>query len=125
MKAYHWDEVEHEQLSDGIARRVINADRLTVARIYLAKGGVVPRHSHENEQVSYLLAGRLRFIFDDRELTVGPGGVMQIASHEPHRVEALEDSVALDIFQPVRGDWLSGDDAYLRNPEGQSQRSNV
>ena len=119
MKAYHWDQVEHEQLSGEIARRVINADRLTVARIYLAKGGVVPRHSHENEQVSYLLEGRLRFVFDDREMTVEPGGVMQIASDEPHRVEALEDSVALDIFQPVRGDWLSGDDAYLRNPEGQ------
>jgi len=120
MKTYHWDQVEHERLSDGIGRRVINADRLTVARIYLAKGKVVPRHSHENEQVSYLLEGRLRFVFDDRELTVAPGAVMQIASHEPHRVEALEDSVALDIFQPVRADWLSGDDSYLRNPEGQS-----
>jgi len=95
-------------------------DGLTVARIYLKKCAVIPRHHHENEQLSYLLEGRLRFEFDEREAIIGAGELMQIPSNEPHRVEALEDSIALDVFQPTREDWLRGEDAYLRNPSGQS-----
>jgi quercetin dioxygenase-like cupin family protein len=120
MKIHRWDDIEHEQLSPGIGRRVVHAERMTIARIYIEKGGVVPRHHHEHEQVSYVLEGRLRFIFDDGEADVSAGEMMQIASNQPHRVEALEDSVALDLFQPVRDDWLRGDDAYLRNPSGAS-----
>ncbi len=120
MKIHRWDSIEHEQLSPHIARRVVHAERMTLARIYVKKGGIVPRHSHEHEQVSYVLEGRLRFEFDDRETVVSAGEMMQIESHEPHRVEALEDSIALDLFQPVRSDWLSGDDAYLRTPSDKS-----
>lgn len=120
IKIHRWDEIEHENLSPTIARRVVHADRMTIARIYVKKGGVVPRHQHEHEQVSYVLEGRLRFDFGDREEIVSAGEMMQIPSQQPHRVEALEDSVALDIFQPVRDDWLRGDDAYLRNPSASS-----
>ncbi len=120
MKIHQWDEIEHERMSPGIARRVVHSERMTMARIYLQQGSVVPRHSHEHEQVSYVLEGRLKFLFDDRELEVGAGEMMQIASHEAHRVEALENSVALDVFQPIRDDWLRGDDSYLRNPSGDS-----
>ena len=120
MKIHNWDKIEHEAMSPGIARRVVHSERMTIARIYLQQGSIVPRHSHEHEQVSYVLEGRLKFFFDDRELVVEAGEMMQIASHEAHRVEALESSVALDVFQPVRDDWLRGDDSYLRNPSGDS-----
>ena len=120
MKLHGWAEVEREALSPGIARQVVHADRLTVARIYLEKGAVVPRHQHENEQISYVLEGRLRFEFDSEEIVVRAGQMMQIESQQPHLVEALEDSLALDIFQPVREDWVRGEDAYLRNPLGGS-----
>jgi quercetin dioxygenase-like cupin family protein len=80
----------------------------------LLAGGVVPRHSHENEQVTVLEKGRLKFIFDDREQIIEAGQCLQIPSHAPHRVEVLEDSIALDLFAPVREDWVRGDDAYLR-----------
>jgi quercetin dioxygenase-like cupin family protein len=113
---HRWDQIQHEQLGPKIARRAVHADRMTIARIYVKKGGVVPTHQHEHEQVSYVLEGRLLFDFGDREEIVSGGEMMQIPSQQPHRVEALEDSVALDIFQPVRDDWLRGDDAYLRNP---------
>ncbi len=73
MKIHNWDEIEHEAMSPGIARRVVHSDRMTIARIYLEQGSVVPRHSHEHEQVSYVLEGRLKFFFDDRELVVGAG----------------------------------------------------
>jgi len=120
MKITRWDDVEHEKLGPLVARRVVHGDGLTVARIYLKKGAVIPRHHHENEQLSYLLEGRLRFEFDEQEAIIGAGELMQIPSNEPHRVEALEDSIALDVFQPTREDWLRGEDAYLRNPSGQS-----
>jgi quercetin dioxygenase-like cupin family protein len=93
---------------------VIHTDRITIARLYLRAGAVVARHSHENEQVTVLQTGRLKFIFDDREEIVEAGQCLQIPSYAPHRVEALEDSEAMDLFAPIREDWIRGDDAYLR-----------
>ncbi len=116
MKLHSWDQVEREDLSKTTTRRVIHSGRMTTAQIQIKKGGVVPRHSHENEQISHVLAGSLLFQFDDREITARAGDLVEIASHEPHRVEALEDSLAMDVFQPVRQDWIQGDDSYLRNP---------
>lgn len=125
MKHKRWDDIEHEELSPGIARRVLHGDGLTVARIYLKKGAIVPLHSHINEQLSYVMEGRLRFDFDNRQQVVAAGEMMQISANEPHLVEALEDSLALDVFQPVREDWLRGDDSYLRNPLSDSKRNKI
>ena len=118
MQVHRWEDVEQEELSVGIRRRVIHSGRLTTARIYLDSGAVVPRHHHDNEQISHVLEGRLRFEFDGGSLEAGPGDAVEIPSNEPHRVVALEDSLAMDVFAPVREDWLRGDDAYLRNPDG-------
>lgn len=97
-----------------LTRQTFHSERLTVARLRLGKGSIVARHSHMNEQVTLLEAGKLRFLFDDGERILSAGEVMQIAPDEPHSVEALEDSVAIDLFAPTRADWISGDDAYLR-----------
>lgn len=118
MKLHSWDEVELEGLSETASRRVIHSERMTTARILIKRGGIVPRHSHENEQISHVLEGSLLFQFDDREITATAGDLVEIASNEPHRVVALEDSVAMDVFQPVRQDWIQGDDSYLRKPSG-------
>ncbi|MCY4533797.1 MAG: cupin domain-containing protein [Bryobacterales bacterium] len=118
MKLHSWDQVELEDLSEAVARRVIHSERMTTARIHLKKGAVVPRHSHENEQISHVLEGSLLFQFDDRQITAKAGDLVEIASHEPHRVEALQDSLAMDVFQPTRQDWIQGDDGYLRNRRG-------
>jgi quercetin dioxygenase-like cupin family protein len=116
MKYQRWDDIPREQLNPQIDRQALHADGLTVARIYLKKGAIVPLHRHVNEQLSYVLEGRLRFDFEGREQIVAAGEMMQISANEPHEVEALEDSLALDIFQPVREDWVRGEDSYLRNP---------
>ena len=118
MKLHSWDQVELEQLSETTGRRVVNSDRMTTARLYLKKGAVVARHSHEHEQLTHVLEGKLLFHFDNQDITAAVGDVVEISSHEPHCVEALEDSLAMDVFQPVRDDWLRGDDSYLRNPSG-------
>ena len=114
MKLHDWQSIPTEAMNDLVGRQVIHTGGMTIAIIYLKQGAVVPRHSHVNEQVSMVRSGRLRFLFDDAERVVGAGEVVEIAPHLAHRVEALEDSVAVDIFTPRREDWISGDDAYLR-----------
>src|SRR5690349_21503883 len=117
MQLYNWNTIEEEVLNPLVSRRVIHTERMTVCKIRLKKGAVVPRHSHENEQVTVLESGSLRFIFDDEERVIHAGDSLAIPPDAPHRVEALEDSLATDLFSPVREDWRRGDDAYLRQSE--------
>jgi quercetin dioxygenase-like cupin family protein len=109
-----WDDVPVESLHEGIGRQAIHTEKMTLARIHLRQGVVVPRHEHENEQVAMVLEGRMRFDVDDEEIDVGPGESIVFGPNVPHRAEALEDSLVLDVFSPVREDWIRGDDAYLR-----------
>ncbi len=113
---YKWAEMPKETVTDAISRRVITGDRVMIAHVYLDAGSVVPKHSHENEQVTYILEGALRFwIGEDGEeqLDVRAGEVLHIPSTVPHRAEALEDTVDVDVFSPPRQDWLDGTDSYF------------
>ncbi len=114
MKLHRWNEIQEEPLNALLVRRVLHTARLTIARLNLKQGCLVPRHSHENEQVSTVESGKLRFIYPGGEIEVGAGESLEIPSGLPHEVIALEDSVVLDLFAPRREDWISGDDAYLR-----------
>ncbi len=106
-----------EDVSDNLARRLITGDRMMLAHVYLKKGCIVPRHSHENEQITYILEGGLRFWIgaDESEtLDVLAGEVLHIPSGVLHKAEALEDTLDVDIFSPPRQDWLDKTDDYLR-----------
>lgn len=106
-----------ERVSDLLERRLITADRMMLTHVYLQKGCVVPRHSHENEQLTYVLEGSLHFWIGENgeeEVTVGPGEVLVIPSNVPHMAEAMEDTLDVDIFSPPRQDWLDKTDDYLR-----------
>jgi quercetin dioxygenase-like cupin family protein len=87
---------------------------MTIARIYLRAGAVVPRHAHPHEQVANVLEGSLRFVVGEEEHVVSAGESMIVPRGVPHQVEALADSLVLDVFSPVRDDWVRGEDAYLR-----------
>lgn len=115
MEVTSWDRLETEKLSEKISRQMLNGRHTTVARVLLARGAVVPRHSHESEQFTLILSGALKFRFDDgRELAVRGGEMLFIPSNVPHAAEALEDTVDMDIFSPRREDWITKNDAYLR-----------
>ena len=101
-------------MSPLLVRQVIHGDNLTVARLKLSKGCTVPVHSHHNEQISMIEEGALKFMIAGVEKVVKAGEVMRIPPHVPHSAEALVDSVAVDLFSPIREDWIRGDDAYLR-----------
>jgi quercetin dioxygenase-like cupin family protein len=113
---YRWDDVPSEPVAQSIARRYVTGDRVTVARFELAAGGVVPRHAHENEQVSCILSGALRFRFDGQEIVARGGEVVRIPGGVAHEVAVLEDTVVIDIFSPVRQDWIDKTDDYFRAP---------
>ncbi len=114
MEVRRWHEEPVEQLNAAIGRQMLHMEGMTVARILLTAGAVVPEHAHANEQVANVLEGRLRFEVGGEEVVAGAGESIAIPAHVPHAVEAIEDSVVLDVFAPVRDDWVRGDDAYLR-----------
>ena len=116
---HRWDAIPSEDLAPGIRRRFITTDRMTVAHFHLARGAVVPRHSHDHEQLSYVVSGLARFHVAGEEILVHPGEAIQIPSWAEHGVEVVEDCHVIDTFAPVRQDWLDGTDAYLR---GQSSK---
>jgi quercetin dioxygenase-like cupin family protein len=116
-RLHRWESMPREELNPQLGRRLITGDRMMIAHIYLKKGCVVPRHSHENEQITYVLEGALRFHLGAdgaQEVTVRAGEVLTIPSNLPHTAEALEDTLDVDIFDPPRQDWLDGTDKYLR-----------
>lgn len=118
MKLHEWQNIPEEQMNPKFARRVIHGTHITVANLTLLKGAEVPWHSHLNEQMSMVLAGKLRFEFEGgQEFIVDAGQVMEIVPHLPHRVFVLEDSMVFDLFSPIREDWRKGNDAYLRGVE--------
>lgn len=114
MDVVRWSEEPVERLGPTIGRQMIHTETMTLARVELKQGALVPEHRHEHEQIATVLAGRVRFVVADDERVVEAGETVPLASGVPHEVEALEDSVVLDVFSPVRDDWLRGEDAYLR-----------
>jgi quercetin dioxygenase-like cupin family protein len=114
MQVYEWDRVEKEQMNPLFTRQVIHSEKITVARVHLLTGCVVPEHSHHNEQISMLEKGSLKWVLGGVERIMKAGDVLLIPPHVPHSVVAIEDSVVVDLFSPVREDWMRGDDAYLR-----------
>jgi quercetin dioxygenase-like cupin family protein len=114
---HRWEDLPAETLKGGLSRRLITGDRMMIAHVYFKKGDDVPRHSHDNEQITYVLEGALHFWLGEqgeRELTVRAGEVLVIPANLPHRALALEDTLDVDVFNPPRQDWLAGTDDYLR-----------
>jgi quercetin dioxygenase-like cupin family protein len=115
---HRWESMPRERVTEKLDRRIITGGRMMITHVYLKKGCVVPRHRHENEQITYILDGALRFRLGEEgsieQVDVHAGEVLCIPSNLPHSAEALEDTVDVDIFDPPRRDWLDGTDAYLR-----------
>ena len=114
LKYIPWKSVELEDLNPLLQRQMVVGEKIMLARVLLKKGCAVPLHHHENEQITYILEGALKFEIDGREIVVHAGEVLCIPSNMPHQAIALEDTVDLDMFTPPRTDWLSKNDQYLR-----------
>ena len=118
VRLFRVDDVPLEKVTDQIDRRLITGDRIMLAHVYLRKGSIVLTHSHENEQITYILEGALRFwIGEDEaeEVVVRAGEVLHIPSNVVHKAQALEETLDVDVFSPPRQDWLDGTDTYFHD----------
>jgi quercetin dioxygenase-like cupin family protein len=116
VRFFRWEDMPKERVTDAIDRRLVTGDRMMLAHVYLEKGAIVPKHSHDNEQITYILEGALHFWIGENgedELDVRAGEVLHIPSNVPHKAEALEDTLDVDVFSPPRQDWLDGTDSYF------------
>jgi quercetin dioxygenase-like cupin family protein len=114
---YRWDAMPIEEVTPMLGRRLITGDGMMLAHVYLKKGCIVPRHNHHNEQLTYVISGKLRFWIGEDEgevIDVGAGEVLHLPSMVWHKAEALEDTLDVDVFNPPRADWLNKTDDYLR-----------
>jgi quercetin dioxygenase-like cupin family protein len=109
-----WNSIELEDLNPLLQRHFVVGQNVMLARVLLKKGCIVPEHSHHNEQISYIVEGALKFWIDGKEIVVNAGELLIIPPHMPHKAEALEDTVDLDVFDPPRADWINKTDKYLR-----------
>src|SRR5713101_3050075 len=117
MEYVSWEYVPLEIMSDMISRKIVTGDKAMVAQVFLKKDAVVPEHHHESEQITYIVEGALKFELEGKVVIVRKGEVLHIPSNVPHRAVALEDTLDVDIFAPIRTDWLTKDDAHLRRGE--------
>jgi quercetin dioxygenase-like cupin family protein len=113
VRLHRWDEIALEKVTEMISRKIVTGEREMLAQIYLKKGALVPMHSHESEQMTYVLQGALKFLIGGEEITVREGEVLHIPSWVEHQAEALDDTFELDLFSPIRQDWLDHTDSYF------------
>lgn len=110
VRVHRWDEIALEKITEMISQKIVAGEREMLAQIYLKRGALVPMHSHESEQMTYILQGALKVIVGSEVVTVREGEVLHVPSWIAHQAEALEDTFELDVFSPVRQDWLRGED---------------
>ena len=110
VRLHRWDEIALEKITEMISQKIVAGEREMLAQIYLKRGALVPMHSHESEQMTYILQGALKVLVGGEEVTVREGEVLHIPSWTPHQAEALEDTFELDVFSPIRQDWIRGEE---------------
>jgi quercetin dioxygenase-like cupin family protein len=106
VRLHRWDEIELEKVTEMLSRKVVAGEREMLVQSYIKRGCLVPAHAHESEQMTYVLQGALKFVVNGEEITVREGEVLHIPSGVEHQAEALEDTFELDVFSPLRGEWL-------------------
>jgi quercetin dioxygenase-like cupin family protein len=109
-----WSSIAVESLNPLLGLHFVVGRNIMLARVLLKKGCIVPEHSHPNEQITFILDGALKFWIDGREIVVNSGEVLTIPPNMPHKAEALEDTVDIDVFDPPRADWMNKTNSYLR-----------
>ena len=117
ISQHRWDDIAPEKVTDMISRKIVSGEREMMAQIWLKKGAIVPMHDHVSEQLTYIFQGAWRFTIGGEEFIVREGEVLHIPSSVPHQAEALDDVFELDVFSPIRQDWLDRTDDYFHRQE--------
>lgn len=113
-KLVQFEKMPSEELSDKVSRQYVYGKEAMLARFVFKKGAIIPEHHHPSEQITYILKGSVKVTIEGKEIIVRAGEVLIIPPNVPHRFEALEDTIDLDVFSPPREDWIKGTDTYLK-----------
>jgi quercetin dioxygenase-like cupin family protein len=108
VRLHRWDEIALDKVTEMLSRKIVTGEREMLVQVYVKRGCLVPLHSHPSEQMTYVLQGVLKFLVAGEEITVREGEVIHIPSGVEHQAEALEDTFELDVFSPIRAEWLAG-----------------
>jgi len=106
-RLHRWDEIALDKITEMVSQKIVTGEREMVAQVYLKRGTLIPMHTHDSEQMTYILQGALRFLVEGEEIIVREGEVLHIPSRIPHQAEALDETFELDVFSPIRQDWLT------------------
>lgn len=117
VRKFVWSEVPKDNVTPTIGRQIVTGAQAMAGMMTLQKGSYVPRHSHESEQLTYVFQGALRFVVAGQDILVSAGEILVIPAWVEHEATAVEHTVELDIFSPIRKDWLDGTDTYFQAGE--------
>ena len=106
-RLHRWDEIALDKVTEMVSRKIVTGSKEMLAQIYLKRGAIVPMHAHDSEQMTFVLEGSLKFVIAGEETIVREGEVLHIPPNVPHQCEALDDTFELDVFSPLRPDWLN------------------
>ena len=115
VRLHRWDEIALEKVTEMLSRKIVAGDREMLVQSYVKRGCLVPLHAHDSEQMTYVLQGALKFVVGGEEITVREGEVLHIPAGVEHQSEALEDTFELDVFCPIRREWIGSEDERIRN----------
>ena len=115
VQNFNFDEMESETIGKGIKRKWFHGEKGQMTIFNLEKDAHIPWHKHPNEQITYIMSGKVKINFDqflrtlykETFVEVGAGEVIVFPENVPHEFWALEETVDLDVHVPVREDWLS------------------
>ena len=111
---YKFSDLQEEQLNEKISRKLVVGRNEMLGYLLIKKGCVVPAHKHVSEQITIILKGALEFTTQGKKIVVREGETLLIPPNVEHAAIALDDTIDLDCFSPLREDWLTGKDQYLR-----------
>jgi quercetin dioxygenase-like cupin family protein len=117
MKKINWNEVAQEQVNPKMKRKFIYGEKMMIAKMEFEDGFIVPWHQHENEQITEVIEGTLRFWFDnneDQHIDFHAGDSIIIPGNRPHKALMIGKVIETDTFAPPRQDWINNSDDYLR-----------
>lgn len=117
IKKISWDEVPEEQVNPKMKRKLVYGEKVMIAKMKFKDGFLVPLHSHENEQITEVKSGIIRFWFGENKeevIDINPGETVVIPANFPHSALMIGDVEETDTWAPPRADWLDGTDNYLR-----------
>jgi quercetin dioxygenase-like cupin family protein len=98
---------EYKKLVDGVQMKtLVWGTKTSLSMFELQKGAAIPAHSHPNEQSGYLVSGKLVFIIEGERFEANPGDGWNLESNVEHGAEVLEDAVVVEVFSPIREDYM-------------------